>query len=160
MFWLTSSIVHLPKTEVLLDLLLWITKQLLGITSFHFRTRGQWTSVFLATLEKKGSKLLCTLYLIMYPCVKMELGDISCTDALDTFSCFTLLKREDFLFEVGCLDFFRQPNLWSQNLQSVWKSPKNLILIFELSSQKYTWIYTYFAHKVTFCFISNFWKEK
>ena len=46
----------------------------------------------------------------MYPCVKMELGDISCADALDTFSCFTLLKREAFLFEVGCLDFFRQPN--------------------------------------------------
>ena len=60
--------------------------------------------------------------------VKIELGEISCADALDTFSCFTLLKREAFLFEVGCLDFFRQPNLWSQTVRTL-KVFENLLQI-------------------------------
>ena len=106
MFWLTSSIVHLPKTEVLLDLLLWITKQLLG----HHQLSLPYMRTFIS-LEYLHCYVPTYLCLKWVLCAKIELGEIRCSWHILMLS--TLLIRA-FLCLLGCLNFFQHLNLWSQ----------------------------------------------
>ena len=98
MFWLTSSIVHLPKTEVLLDLLLWITKQLLG----HHQLSLPYMRTFIS-LEYLHCYVPTYLCLKWVLCAKIELGEIRCSWHILMLS--TLLIRA-FLCLLGCLNFF------------------------------------------------------
>ena len=106
MFWLTSSIVHLPKTEVLLDLLLWITKQLLG----HHQLSLPYMRTFIS-LEYLHCYVPTYLCLKWVLCAKIELGEIRCSWHILMLS--TWLIRA-FLCLLGWLDFFQHLNLWSQ----------------------------------------------